>query len=77
MCRSQIPDATKMYIVRSLGFGEKDIKSVYHMALLLFRGLRNVINNIMARCITLTAGTSKVMTPSVIAMQIFIEINNL
>ena len=47
------------------------------MTLLLFGGVRNVINNVNRRYITLTTGTSKVMTTSVTAMQIFIEINKL
>ena len=39
---------------------------------------RHVINNVITTCyITLSAGTSNVMTTSVTTMQIFIEINKL
>ena len=49
---------------------------IYHMTLLLFSGQRHVINNVMTtRYITLTEGTSNVMTMSVTTMQIFMEIN--
>ena len=49
-------------------------KSVYHMTLLLFSGLRHVIDNVMeTHCITLWVGISNVMTTYVTTMQIFIE----
>ena len=45
------------------------------MTSLLFSGLHHVINNVMTtRVLTLSAGTSNVMTTSVTTMHCFIEI---
>ena len=48
------------------------LKCVYYMTLLVFSGSRHVINNVMTtNYITLSAGTSNVMTMSIQTMQNF------
>ena len=54
------------------------LDSIYHMTLLLFSGKGHVINNVMTtHCITLSGGTSNIMTTSITTKQIFMEINKL
>ena len=51
---------------------------VYHMTLLLFSGKRHVINNFMTtHVLTLSAGTSNVMTTSVTTMHLSLKYGQL
>ena len=56
-------------------YDNKGNKSTYHMTFLLFNGYRHVINNVMTiRYITLSVGTSNIMTTSVTTIQFIREI---